>query len=150
MPGLRVFARAYLMWQRRETLRRSIEMTIGPSDSVIQVRLARKSRTITYWIIRVSLRHASRRALPGSHYPDVASTEGLLGADCSPLRAVGDDSPLPPAGNLPRSHDRTLQDTVGGGLPDNPSRSLRYPERPQGTRPLPIALPLDLRNPLGW
>jgi hypothetical protein len=37
--------------------------------SAIQVRLARKSRTITYWIIRVFLRHVSRRALPGSHYP---------------------------------------------------------------------------------
>ena len=92
-------------------------------------------------------------AFPGSEYyghSDAASTEGLVVADCSPLRALGDDSSLHPAGSLPRSHDRTLQDTVGGGLPDNPSRSLRYPERPQGTRSFPVALQFDLRNPLGW
>ena len=33
----------------------------------IQVMLARK-RTLTSWIIRAFLQHASRRVLPGSHY----------------------------------------------------------------------------------
>jgi hypothetical protein len=92
-------------------------------------------------------------AFPGSEYyghSDAASTEGLVVTDCSPLRALEDDSPSHPAGRLPRSHDRTLQDTVGGGLPDNPFLALRYPERHQGTRSLPPALQLHLMNPLGW
>jgi hypothetical protein len=39
-------------------------------DSAIQVMLARKSEAISPRIIMVFLRHASRRALPGSHYPE--------------------------------------------------------------------------------
>jgi N-acyl-D-amino-acid deacylase len=44
------------------------------SPGFIDVMLARKSRTITSWIIRVILRHASRRALPGLHYLGVRSS----------------------------------------------------------------------------